>query len=113
MAVLNEAMPLKQFLMGNEVAGAGHRARWACMAIRSPSGSEILMWWAKEASWIAKMDAGLIEFGGHHLPADLERLKKLGLTKDKTWIARFVRCFLRYEDPPDLQILARLSAFGN
>jgi 2-oxoglutarate ferredoxin oxidoreductase subunit delta len=58
------------------------------------------IWQNGPLGWIVKMDARVIELAVTTFHADPKRLKKFGRTKDKTWIARLVRFFLRYEDSP-------------
>jgi 2-oxoglutarate ferredoxin oxidoreductase subunit delta len=58
------------------------------------------IWQKGPLGWIVKMDARVIELAVTTFHADPKRLKKFGRTKDKTWIARLVRFFLRYKDSP-------------
>ncbi len=57
-------------------------------------------WRKSPLSWIVKANARVIEFMVTTFPASGERLKKFGITKEKTWIARLVRAFLRYDETP-------------
>jgi 2-oxoglutarate ferredoxin oxidoreductase subunit delta len=49
---------------------------------------------------IVRLNARTIEWAVTTFHAPAARLKKVGKTKDKTWIARIVRFILRYDETP-------------
>lgn len=49
---------------------------------------------------IVKSNARVIEWAVTTFRAPESRLKKFGKTKEKTWIARVLRAFLRYDETP-------------
>jgi len=58
------------------------------------------IWTTPPLSWIVKIDARLIEWAVTTFHAPASRLKKFGITKEKTWIAKLVRAFLMYDETP-------------
>lgn len=58
------------------------------------------MWKTGFLGWIVKTNARVIELAVTTFHAPASRLKKFGKTKDKTWIARLMRAFLRYDESP-------------
>ena len=50
--------------------------------------------------WLVRSNARWIEKAVTTFHAPASRLKKFGKTEDKTWIARLLRFFLRYDETP-------------
>jgi 2-oxoglutarate ferredoxin oxidoreductase subunit delta len=50
--------------------------------------------------WIVRIDARVIELAVTIFRADRKRLERVGVSKHKTMIARFLRFFLRYRESP-------------
>lgn len=58
------------------------------------------MWKTGFLGWVVRMNAKVIELAVTTFHAPKSRLKKFGKTKEKTWIAHFMRAFLRYDETP-------------
>jgi 2-oxoglutarate ferredoxin oxidoreductase subunit delta len=57
-------------------------------------------WSTPPLSWLIKFNARAIELAVTIFHAPASRLKKFGITKEKTWIAKIVRTILMYDETP-------------
>jgi 2-oxoglutarate ferredoxin oxidoreductase subunit delta len=57
-------------------------------------------WQKWPLAWIVKSNARWIEKAVTTFRAPADRLKKFGITKEKTLVARLLRLFLRYDETP-------------